>query len=104
MESIVLFGAGSPVIVDVEETCRRLGLRVAAVVRNVAAADQCGEPALVVALAAMPAGLLAHGVAVPLFTPANRRAALAEAIAHGAARFPPLLDPTAILPARLAVV
>ena len=33
-EPVVLFGAGSAVIVEVEESCRRLGRSVAAIVRN----------------------------------------------------------------------
>lgn len=37
--SVVLFGAGSPVIVDVEESCARRGWRIAAVVKNVPGND-----------------------------------------------------------------
>ena len=96
---VILFGAGSPVIVDIEESCRRAGWRVAAIVRNVAAPDQAGAASLLIDLAA--ASPLRLPVLVPLFNPDNRRHAAAEATAHGATEFPALVDPTAILPARL---
>jgi len=42
-------------------------------------------------------------VLLPLFSPANRRAAWADAAARGADRFPTLVDPTTILPRRIAI-
>lgn len=102
MTDIVLFGAGSAVIVDVEQSCRRLGLAVAAVIRNREGPVFASRPEQVVAAAAAPPALFALGVALPLFTPANRQAALAEASALGARHFPALLDPSCILPDDLA--
>ncbi len=100
MPAITLFGAGSPVIVDVEETCRRLGWPVAAIIRNVDAPDQAAQADLVRGLDGwVPAG----PVAVPLFTPANRRTAVTQARALGARDFPPVVDPTSILPSRIAI-
>lgn len=103
MTEILLFGAGSAVIVDMEQSCRRLGLDVAAVIQNRPGPSFATRPALVLPVEAAPPSLFAQGVALPLFTPANRATALEEAQALGARRFPPLLDPTAILPDDLAV-
>jgi serine acetyltransferase len=103
MTRIVLFGSGSPVIVDVEETCRRLGLRVAAVVRNVEGPEYSALPDRILPVSLLTAALLALPHAIPLFSPANRRAALGEAMALGARHFPPLLDPSSVLPSSLAV-
>lgn len=103
MSSIVLFGAGSPVIVDVQETCRRAGLAVAAVVRNVDGEIQSMEPDPVVDVATLAPELLQLSFSIPLFTPAHRKYALDQARALGASRFNPLIDPTAVLPSSLTV-
>ncbi|MBI4190915.1 MAG: acetyltransferase [Betaproteobacteria bacterium] len=96
-KSLVLFAAGSSVIVEVEESCRRLGLEVAAVVRNVPgasfalAADRVIEPAQITrAHIDLP-------VVIPLFGPARRQGALKDARRLGFTEFATLVDPTAIV-------
>ncbi len=42
--AIVLFGAGSSMIVDVEETCARLRIDIAAIVKNVEGRDYTLSP------------------------------------------------------------
>jgi hypothetical protein len=101
MRQVTLFGAGSPVIVDVEESCARRGWDIAAVVRNMAAPVHSGFPGMVVDSADV--ALAGHAVLVPLFTPANRRHALQHAQALGATEFPVLVDPTSILPQRIEI-
>jgi sugar O-acyltransferase (sialic acid O-acetyltransferase NeuD family) len=101
MPSVILFGAGSPIIVDVEESCARRGWSIAAVVKNVAGPVYSGLPSLVmdpdsVALADQP-------VLIPLFSPANRRRGLAHAVSLGAREFAVLTDPTSILPQRIEI-
>jgi sugar O-acyltransferase (sialic acid O-acetyltransferase NeuD family) len=101
MPSVVLFAAGSPIIVDVEESCARRGWNIAAVVKNVAGPVYSGLPSLVVdtedvALAGRP-------VIIPLFTPANRRRAWEHAASLGACEFPVLADPTSVLPQRIDI-
>lgn len=103
MRSVVLFGAGSALIVDVEETCRRLGIKVAAVVRNHGGPSQASDPSLVVTTDEMPDGLLRTPVTIPLFKPENREAALSEARKLGACAFEALIDPTAVLPSRITI-
>ncbi|HYC64219.1 MAG TPA: hypothetical protein VEC14_05760, partial [Reyranellaceae bacterium] len=67
--SVVLFGAGSPILADVEETCLRLGISVAAIVRNTDDAVPDGVAATILPDQLSPA-LLAMPMAFPLFTPA----------------------------------
>jgi hypothetical protein len=58
MKSVVLYGAGSAIIVDVQESCRRLGLEVAAVVRNFDGEVFAMAPATLVELDNIPQELL----------------------------------------------
>src|SRR4051794_35695191 len=69
--SVVLFGAGSPIIVDVEETCARLGWHILAVIKNVEARVYASDDARVAD--ATPELRLDAPVLLPLFSPANRR-------------------------------
>jgi len=94
---LVLFAAGSSIIVEVEETCRRLAIEVAAVVRNLPgpsfalAADRVIESAQITrAHTNLP-------VVIPLFGPAHRQIALKDACRLGFAEFATLVDPTAIV-------
>lgn len=101
MRGVVLFGAGSPVVVDVEESCARRGWPILAALRNVAVPDRTSGDVPVRPLA--PDEVIADPVLLPLFTPDNRRLAWTQAMAHGAREFPTLIDPTAILPRRLSI-
>jgi len=101
MLQVVLFGAGSPIIVDVEESCARCGWSVAAVVQNMAGPVYSGLTALV--RDTTDIALTDHPIVIPLFSPANRRRALQHAISLGAREFPVLLDPTSVLPRRIDI-
>ena len=98
---VVLFGAGSPIIVDVEEFCARRGWRIAEVVKNVPGDVHASGDAPVVE--ATPETRLTHPVLLPLFSPANRRRAHEHAVTLGARAFPFLIDPTSILPRRIEI-
>jgi acetyltransferase-like isoleucine patch superfamily enzyme len=54
-------------------------------------------------LEGLDSSLFEYDVLVPLFRPANRRTAVAQARQLGARRFATVLDPTSILPARIGV-
>jgi len=97
--SVTLFAIGSPIVADVEETCARLGWTIAAGVSNVAGPVYVSDAVAVVRADAMTS--LNGPVVLPLFSPANRRRAWADAVARGAADFPNMIDPTAILPRRI---
>jgi hypothetical protein len=102
-EPVVLFGAGSAVIVEVEESCRRLGRPVAAIVQNTADPTWAQDSSLVVPLDGLDSRLFEYDVLVPLFRPANRRTAVAQVRQLGVRRFASVLDPTSILPAHLGL-
>ncbi len=103
MIGIVLFGTGSPVIVDVEESVVRAGRAVAAGIRN--RPGPCHLPEDVAACRVEEAGpsLRALPFLVPLFTPGHRQTALREAEAAGFRDTWTLVDPSVPLPRRLVL-
>lgn len=98
-DRILIFGAGGPLTPDIEESCARRGLEVAAAVMNRPGEAFSLDPARLITVDALDATLLALRFLCPLFTPANRRTAVAEALALGLLPVPGLADPTAILAA-----
>jgi acetyltransferase-like isoleucine patch superfamily enzyme len=98
---VTLFGIGSQIVVDVEESCARAGWPIAACIRNVLGPAYTAPDRAVID--AGPDTKLAGPVLLPLFSPANRRRAWQDALARGARCFPALLDPTSILPQRIAI-
>lgn len=103
MNNIVLYGAGSPVLVDAEETCIRRGLNIAAIVHNFDGEFFAIHAEKVLALADVTSKLLVHSLTIPLLTPGFRKFAFDQVKALGAKRFDPLIDPSAILPSSLDV-
>jgi sugar O-acyltransferase (sialic acid O-acetyltransferase NeuD family) len=98
---IVLYGSGSPILVDFEETCGRRGLDVVAIVNNLDGASYALDAEKVVTRRDFVEGCLAHPVLFPMFTPGHRKLALEEARRLGADRFATLVDPTAVTPSSL---
>jgi sugar O-acyltransferase (sialic acid O-acetyltransferase NeuD family) len=95
--SIVLYGIGSPVVSDVAESCARLGLPIAARVKNTQ--DKTYESAgqgIIEAQDVSPE-LTALEFVVPLFTPRHRRTAAEDAKKRGFSRPRTLIDPTSIV-------
>ena len=103
MKSIVLYGAGSPVLVDAEESCIRNGLQIAAIVQNFDGESFALHPEKVIPLFSVTPEHLSSTVSIPLFTPAHRKFALDQVISLGAKRFEPLIDASSILPSSLEV-
>lgn len=103
MGSIVLYGAGSPVLVDAEESCIRNGLQIVAIVQNLDGESFALHAEKVIPLNSVTTEHLLHTVTIPLFTPGHRKSALDQATALGAKRFEPLLDSSAILPSSLEI-
>jgi sugar O-acyltransferase (sialic acid O-acetyltransferase NeuD family) len=94
---IVLYGIGSMMIADVAETCARLGLQIAASVKNVEGKTYEPPGQTVIRAENVSAELTALEFAVPLFTPFHRRQAAEDARQRGFARPRTLIDPTAIV-------
>lgn len=97
----VMFGVGSPIIVDVEESASRAGWTIVMAVRNVPG-PVYSDPAIPSIDADDPIWI-GHDVLIPLFGPVNRRRAHDDARSRGANRFPTLIDPTSILPRRIEI-
>jgi len=91
---LVIYGAGAPLAIDAEESCRRLGIGIAAAVRNVPGATYVSERVPVVEADALPEDLKTLGVVLPMFTPQHRQSALDDARRRGFARAETLIDPT----------
>jgi len=99
-ESIILYGSGSPLIVEFEELCLKNNVKIIAVVNNIK--DQKSESGLT-ELEIDGNALLrfkGYGFICPFFTPHNRLSAVNEALNAGLEPFPLLNDKNNDLPAR----
>jgi len=94
---IVLFGSGSSMIVEVEETCARLGLDIAAIVKNMAGADHALARERIVMADELTADVKSHDYIVPVFTPGHRLAGMQDAVNRGFKSAATLVDPTAVV-------
>lgn len=88
-------------IVDVEETCLRCRLEVTAIVNNSGGESFAIQAEKIITLVEVTTELLQRSISIPLFTPGHRKFALNQVLTLGGKRFPPLVDPTAILPSSL---
>ena len=98
MQRIVIYGVGSPIVADVEESLVRSGISVAAAIRNVDGASYLLDASTLVELADITASMKDLPVLLPLFTPANRQLAANEALAKGFGLVFSLVDPSVIVP------
>lgn len=103
MDSVVIFGVGSPLVVDVEESCSRSGVRIAAGIRNVPGTSFVSSEVELVDADDADDDLRRHGILVPLFTPANRRLAVDDAARRGFTEAATLIDPASIVASSTAV-
>lgn len=97
MKQVILFGVGSALMVDVEESCQRGSIEVVAAVRNVSGPVYVSDALRLVSPMELSAVDLAYPVAVVMITPANRKLALEEAFQLGFTRMATILDPTSPL-------
>lgn len=97
MNGIVLFGAGSPICVDIVETCRRNGQPIEAAIRNVPGPVYVDESIRVIDASGVAPEIVALPFLLPMFDPGNRRTALAAATALGFHTPACLVDRTAIV-------
>jgi hypothetical protein len=96
---VVIYGTGSPLLVDVEESLFRAGIPVRAGIRNrtdgknfLSAHIKTFEPQ------SMPDDLTECPFIAPLFTPGNRQQAAKEAESRGFKQPLSLVDPSVVLP------
>ena len=97
MRAVVLFGIGSPIIMDFVESCQRAECFIVAGVRNHTAPSFLPDAVRHVEFSNIESELLSISCLCPLFTPLNRFKAVRQAEQRGF-RFPhALIDPTAIV-------
>jgi len=97
VRDIVLFGIGSALAVEYEETCKRLPAFVIAAVKNRDGASFAGARTPTLERDGVPDAVRAVPCLCPIFKPANRRTACGEAVADGFRFAPALIDPTAVV-------
>jgi sugar O-acyltransferase (sialic acid O-acetyltransferase NeuD family) len=100
---VVLFGVGSPIVVDVEESLARAGITVHAAVRNRPCESYLLDPSTLVDIDDLPESARQCPFLTPMFTPAHRQIAAREAESLGFHHPFTLADPTAVLPRTFSV-
>lgn len=98
MQQVVLFGVGSPIVVDVEESLARSNVSIAAAVRNLDCDVQLLDDVRVITPLELTAEDKATPFLVPLFTPGNRQHAVNEARRCGFINTFSLIDATVAVP------
>ena len=99
---VVIFGVGSSLVVDLEEGLRRAKVSVVAAVANVRGEAQLLDPAPLIGREGVTPEVASMPYLVPLFTPANRRAAVEDAIRLGFTTPFSFTDPTLDAPESLS--
>ena len=97
MLEVVFFGIGSTISGDIEESCHRLGVRIAAAVHNIDGANYFSDQRVVISPEKLTEDQKRLSFVLPLFTPGHRKAAYEEARRYGFTRGETLVDPTATL-------
>lgn len=93
---MILFGVRSPLVVDYEETCHRLGLAISAAV-SVQGEPRLVDRAALVALADFNPSANADPFIACAFAPGRRAELIALATRLGLSAAPALIDPSAVL-------
>jgi sugar O-acyltransferase (sialic acid O-acetyltransferase NeuD family) len=101
MESVVIYGTGSPILADVEESLCRAGIGIYAGVQNRPGKSFHSEDVRVVPCGVLPDDVKERPFLIPLFTPGNRQEAAREAERLGFGRPFSLIDPTVSPPRTL---
>ncbi len=103
MAQVLLFGIGSSVIVDIEESLHRAGVTIAAGIRNFPSDHHLSEDVRVIVPDELTDDLRQLPYLVPLFRPVHRQSAAREAAGVGLRHPFRLIDPTVAAPRRLTL-
>jgi sugar O-acyltransferase (sialic acid O-acetyltransferase NeuD family) len=95
---VVIYGTGSPLLVDVEESLFRARIAVCAAVRNWDGESFLSPEIRVFEVDSVPDHVKGHPFIVPLFTPGNRQQAACEARRLGFGPALSLIDPSVAVP------
>jgi sugar O-acyltransferase (sialic acid O-acetyltransferase NeuD family) len=93
----VLYGVGSPLVIDAEESCARAGISIVAGVRNAEAPVYVTDAIRIITPGELTDAERECAVLVVLFTPGHRRAAFEEAFRAGFSQAASVIDPTSIV-------
>jgi UDP-3-O-[3-hydroxymyristoyl] glucosamine N-acyltransferase len=102
VRAVVIFGVGSPLVVDLEEGLRRAETPIAAAVANVPGEVHLLDRGPLVDRAELTAEITAQPYLVPLFTPANRHSGVEDAVSLGFSAPSTFTDPSVAVPESLA--
>ena len=94
---IVLYGVGSPLVIDAEESCARAGIAIVAGIRNADAPIHVTSAVRVITPDELTDAERECPILVVLFTPGYRRNAFDEAMRAGFSRAASVIDPTSIV-------
>ena len=94
MSRVVIYGVGSPIVVDVQESLMRAGVAIAAAVRNIECEVRLLDGVAAIEPAQLTTQVLALPFLAPFFTPANRQTVTREAFGAGFHSGYSLIDPT----------
>lgn len=94
MDNVVIYGVGSPVVVDVQESLARAGVNIAAAVRNMDCKVWLLDGVAPIDSPGLTPEMLAASFLAPFFTPANRQKVVREAFGVGFRAGFSLIDPT----------
>ena len=83
---VVLYGVGSPLVVEAEEACARAGMQIVAGIRNVEGPAHTSDAVRLLDADALPEALLDCGLVVAIFTPGHRKSAVDDALRRGFVR------------------
>ena len=101
MREVVLYGVGSAVVVDFEESLQRTGHELAAGIQNKTGEVYLLNKSKLIFVEDFNQALTGHPFMVPLFTPGNRQKAAQEAASRGFKEPFSLIDRSVICPRAL---
>lgn len=98
MERIIVFGIGSSILVDIEESVFRTKANLVAGIQNYPGKNFLSKEIPIFTTESIPEDILNYPYIVPLFTPGNRQKAVFEAQTLGFKLAFRLIDPTTSIP------
>lgn len=104
MTEVVIFGVGSPILCDLEESLFRNGSKIAAGIKNYEGESFLSEGIpLLNPEVSLSDAILNLPFLIPLFTPGNRQIAANQAKSLGFSNAYRLIDPTVVVPRNLHI-
>ncbi len=94
MDRVVIYGVGSPIVVDMQESLMRAGVAIAAAVHNVQSESRLLDGVTPIGPSQLTPEMLALPFVAPFFTPGNRQKVVREAFGAGFRAGFTLIDPT----------